>query len=63
MSFKDNLLKKIKIINMSKKVLGSIGPPDSERKTDKATMRRLLEMSPYTLHKKRDLDLYIKGDP
>ena len=63
MSFKDNLLNKIKIINMSKKVLGSIGPPASERKTDKATMRRLLEMSPYTLHKKRDLDLYIKGDP
>jgi len=62
MSFKDNLLKKIKIKNMSKKVLGSIGPSDSERKTDKATMRRLLEMSPYTLHKKRDLDLYIKGD-
>ena len=48
---------------MSKKVLGSIGPPDSERKTDKATMRRLLEMSPYTLHQKRDLDLYIKGNP
>ena len=63
MSFKDNLLKKIKIINMSKKVLSSIGPPDSERKTDKATMRRLLGMSPYTLTKKRDLDLYIKGDP
>ena len=63
MSFKDNLLKKIKIINMSKKVLGSIGPPDSERKTDRVTMRRLLEMSPYTLHKKRDLDLYIKDDP
>jgi len=44
-------------------VLSSIGPPDSERKTDKATMRSLLEMSPYTLHKKRDLDLYIKSDP
>lgn len=48
---------------MSKKVLGSIGPPGSERKTDKATMRRLLEMSPYTPHQKRDLDLYIKGNP
>jgi len=48
---------------MSKKVLASIGPVDSERKTDKATMRGLLEMSPYSLHKKRDLDLYIKGDP
>jgi len=63
MSFKDNLLKKIKIINTSNKVLSSIGPPGSERKTDKATMRRLLEMSPYALHKKRDLDLYIKGNP
>jgi hypothetical protein len=63
MSFKDNLLKKININHTSNKVLGSIGPPDSERKTDKATMRRLLEMSSYTLHKKRDLDLYIKGDP
>jgi len=63
MSFKDNLLKKIKIINTSNKVLSSIGPPGSERKTDKATMRSLLEMSPYTLHKKRDLDLYIKGNP
>ena len=63
MSFKDNLLKKIKIKTMSKKVLSSIGPTDSERKTDKATMGLLLEMSPYTLHKKRDLDLYLKGDP
>ncbi len=63
MSFKDNLLRKININNTANKVLGSIGPPDSERKTDKATMRRLLEMSPYTLHKKRDLDLYIKGNP
>ncbi len=63
MSFKDNLLKKININNTSNKVISSIGPPDSERKTDKSTMRRLLEMSPYTLHKKRDLDLYIKGNP
>ena len=63
MSFKDNLLKKININRTAKKVISSIGPPDSERKTDKATMQRLLEMSPYSLHKKRDLDLYIKGDP
>ena len=63
MSFKDNLLKKININLTAKKVISSIGPSDSERKTDKATMRRLLEMSPYSLHKKRDLDLYIEGDP
>ena len=63
MSFKDNLLKKININLTAKKVISSIGPPGSERKTDKTTMRLLLEMSPYSLHKKRDLDLYIKGDP
>jgi len=63
MSFKDNLLKKININRTAKKVTNSIGPPDSERKTDKAAMQRLLEMSPYSLHKKRDLNLYIKGDP
>ena len=63
MSFKDNLLKKININKTANKVLSSIGPPDSERKTDRATMRRLLKMSPYSLHKKRDLDLYIEGDP
>ena len=63
MSFKENLLKKIDIKKMSNKVLSSIGLPGGERKVDKDTMRRLLEMSPYTLHKKRDLDLYIKGDP
>ena len=63
MPFKDNLLKKININQTAQKVINSIGPPDSERKTDKATMRRLLEMSPYSLHKKRDLDLYMKGDP
>ena len=63
MSFKDNLLNKIRIQQTAQKVISSIGPHDSERKTDKATMRRLLEMSPYSLHKKRDLDLYIEGDP
>jgi hypothetical protein len=63
MSFKDNLLKKIKINRAAQKVISSIGPPGSERKTDKTTMRLLLEMSPYSLHKKRDLDLYIKDAP
>ncbi|MBT8356721.1 MAG: hypothetical protein HKO79_08615 [Desulfobacterales bacterium] len=63
MSFKDNLLKKININQTASKVINSIGPADSERKTDKTTMRHLLEMSPYSLHKIRDLDLFIKGDP
>lgn len=59
MSFKENLLKKIKIDKMTKTVLNSIGPPDSGRKLDKQTMRSLLEMGSYQLIQERDLDLYI----
>ncbi len=42
MSFKENLLKKIKIDRISKVVLASIGPLDSGRKIYKETMRDLL---------------------
>lgn len=59
MSFKENLLKKIKIDIMSKNVIDSTGPPDSGRKVDKETMRRLLEMSSYKSRMERDLELYI----
>lgn len=59
MSFKENLLKKIKIDKISKNVVDSIGPPDSGRKVDKETMRRLLEMSSYKVRMERDLELYI----
>jgi hypothetical protein len=62
MSFKENLLKKIRIDELAKKVLDSIGPPDSGLKLDKDAMRSLLEMSPYQYQKERDLDLYIKKD-
>ncbi len=61
MSFKENLLKKIKIDKMSKIVLNSIGSLDSGKKIDKETMRELLEMSPYKFRQERDLELYIKG--
>ena len=60
MSFKENLLQKIKIDKMAKQVIASIGPPDSGRKVDKKIMRTLLEMSSYTYRRKRDLDLYIE---
>lgn len=60
MSFKENLLQKIKINKTAKQVIASIGPPDSDRKVDKESMRRLLKMSPYTYRKERDLDLFIK---
>ena len=60
MSFKDNLLKKIQISQLTRKVLASFGPPESGSKIDKDAMRSLLEMSPYQYHRERDLDLYIE---
>lgn len=60
MSFKENLLKKIKIDQLAKQVIDSIGPPDSGRRIDKNIMRSLLEMTDFTYKRKRDLDLYIE---
>jgi predicted transcriptional regulator YdeE len=58
MSFKENLLTKIKINRLAYKVIASIGPVESGSKVDKEAMRSLLEMSPYQHQKARDLDLY-----
>jgi hypothetical protein len=60
MSFKENLLKKIRIDNLANEVIESIGPPDSYEKVDKQAVRNFLEMGPYEAHKERDLELYIK---
>ena len=60
MSFKDDLLKKVQISQLSRKVLASLGPPESGSKIDKDAMRGLLEMSPYQYRRERDLDLYIE---
>jgi len=62
MSFKENLLKKIRIDKMAEKVLNSIGPPDSGRKVDTETMRKMLEMSAYQTRKERDLELYMQDN-
>ena len=62
MAFKDNLLNKIKINQLARKVRASFGTPESVSKIDKDAMRRLLEMSPYQYHRERDLDLYIKAE-
>jgi len=63
MSFKENLLKKIRIKQLARQVLASIGPPESGQKIDKDAMRSLLEMSPYQYQQARDLDLYVEtGD-
>ena len=66
MSFKENLLKKIQIRQLTRKVLASFGPPGSPGKIDKDAMRSLLDLSPYLYHKERDLDLFIEkfdGEP
>jgi hypothetical protein len=59
MSFRENLLAKIRIDALAREVAASLGPPDSGRKIDKETMRSLLDMSPYRHQKKRDLDLFM----
>ena len=53
MSFKENLLNKMKINRLARKVLTSFGPPESGSKIDKEAMRSLLEMSPYRYHRER----------
>ena len=60
MSFKENLLTKIKIDKLADTVIASIGPAESGRKVDKDAMRSLLGMSPYQYQKARDLDLYVE---
>ena len=58
MSFKENLLQKIRIDTLAEKVISSWGAPGSGKRIDKDAMQDLLEMSPYAYQKKRDLDLY-----
>jgi len=60
MSFKDNLLKKIQIRQLTLKVIASFGAPESGSKIDKDAMRGLLELSPYQYQRERDLDLYLE---
>lgn len=59
MSFKENLLRKLRIDDLSKKVSHSMGPPDSGRRIDKAIAREFLGMGQFEHRKERDLDLYL----
>ena len=60
MSLKENLLKKIQINKLSRKVLQTIAPAESGLKIDKDAMRNLLDIGPYEYRKERDLDLFIE---
>ncbi len=59
MTFKENILKKIKVDQLTKDVLKSVAPAGSGQKTDKSKMRLLLESGPFQFIHQRDLDLYI----
>ena len=60
MSFKENLKKKILMDRLSRTVRLSIGSPDSTRKIDKESMRKLLALSPFVSAERRDLELYFR---
>ena len=63
MSFKENLLKKIKINELAKSVRETIGPTESGLRVDTDIMAQLLELGGYPSIKERDLTLYtLEGD-
>ncbi len=64
MSFKENLLKKIKINRLARKVLATLGSVGSGKKIDKDTMRTLLEIGLYFRKSKRTrgLELYFTDE-
>ncbi len=62
MTFRENLLKKIRIKALAQQVSNSIAPSGSEKRMDTETMRSLLEMGEYAHQKERDLELYILED-
>ena len=63
MSFKDNLLKKIKINKLTDSIRKTIGPADGTLRLDTGMMAQLLEIGCYPFHKERDLILYrLDGD-
>ncbi|RPH76253.1 MAG: hypothetical protein EHM77_09420, partial [Planctomycetaceae bacterium] len=60
MSFKQNLLEKLKIKAMAQKVLASVGPVGGPLKVDREAMDSLLISARYTKIRERELDLYRK---
>jgi hypothetical protein len=60
MGFRENLLKRITINDLVKTVDSTIGTAESGAKVDKKSMKKLLDMSNFDLHKDRDMDLYTR---
>jgi hypothetical protein len=59
MKFRDRLLQKIKIDELTRKVTRSLTGPDSGVHFDKESMRQMMGMGPYPHLQDRDLDFYI----
>ena len=63
MSFRENLLKKIEIGELSERVARSLGTLGSGKKIDRKAMQRLLELAGWRYRRERDLDLYLPTNP
>jgi hypothetical protein len=62
MSFKENLLEKIEIDRLARKVRGTLGQPGTERKIDREAMRNLLGRTDFSRRDERDMELYVRDD-
>jgi len=60
MSFKQNLLEKLKIKALAQRVLATVGPVGSPLKVDREAMDRLLNSARYIKKRERELDLYCR---
>lgn len=60
MSFKQNLLEKIRIKALARNVLKTVGPVGSPLKVDREAMRLLLNTARYSRKQEREMDLYCK---
>ncbi len=60
MGFRENLLKRITINGLVRTINRTIGTAESGTKVDKKSMKALLEMSSFVVHRERDMDLYMR---
>ncbi len=62
MPFKENLLSKIAIKRLTRKVAAAIGTVDSGKRIDREVLGQLIAYFPWTHRQERDLDLYLEAD-
>jgi hypothetical protein len=62
MSYKENLLTKIEIDHLVRTIGAMIGPVDSGKRIDKASLGQLMTHFPWTPREERDLTLYLESE-